>query len=125
MQTAGDILVVDDDKPTVVFIAEALRDEGYTVRTALTPADARAAIVACHPDLVLVDLHLPGKTGDILVQDLKDDGLAHIPIILMTADAQAAQELSMEGIDYCLLKPFNLDELIDCVAKYIGRNCSI
>jgi two-component system alkaline phosphatase synthesis response regulator PhoP len=125
MQTICDILVVDDDEPTIVFIAEALRDEGYTVHTALAPADARAVIVQCHPDLVLLDLHLPGKTGDILVQDLKDDGLAHIPIILMTADAQAAQELSMEGFAYCLLKPFDLDELIDCVAKHIRRNCTV
>jgi DNA-binding response OmpR family regulator len=125
MQTICDILVIDDDEPTVVFIAEALSDEGYTVRTALTPADARAAIVECHSDLVLLDLHLPGKTGDILVQDLKNDGLAHIPIILMTADAQAAQELSIEGIAYCLLKPFDLDELIDCVAKHIRRNCTV
>jgi CheY-like chemotaxis protein len=122
MRTAGDILVVDDDEATIVFIAEVLLDEGYTVRTALTPADARTAIVKCHPDMVLLDLHLPGKSGNIFVQDLKDDGLAHIPVILMTADAQAAQVLSIEGIDYCLLKPFDLDELIDSVAKHIQLN---
>ena len=125
MQTAGDILVVDDDAPTVAVIAEVLTGEGYTVRTALTPADARAAIVECHPDLMLLDLLLPGKTGDILVQDLKDDGLAHVPVILMTANVQAARECSMDGIAYCLMKPFDLDDLIECVAKYILRNRTV
>ena len=122
MQTAGDILVVDDDEPTVVFIAEALRDEGYVVRTALHPADARVALTRQRPDLMLLDLHLPGKTGDMLVQDLKDDGLAHVPVIIMTADTRAAHELAMDGIAYCLLKPFDLNDLIACVAKYIRQD---
>ena len=53
MQTAGYILVVDDHEPTVAFIAEALTDEGYTVRTALTAA---------------VTVHEPaGNTGNCLI----------------------------------------------------------
>ena len=121
MHAAGDILVVDDDEPTATFIAEALSDEGYTVRTALFAADVRAALIAQRPELVLLDLHLPGKTGDILVQDLKDDGLVHVPIVMMTADAKAARELSMDGIVFCLIKPFALDDLVECVAKHIRR----
>jgi DNA-binding response OmpR family regulator len=121
MQAAGNILVIDDDEPTVTFIAEALRDEGYTVSTALCPAGARAVLIARRPDLLLVDFHLPGKTGDILVHDLKDDGLEAVPIILMTADAKAARELSMDGIASWLLKPFDLDDLIACVATHIRR----
>jgi DNA-binding response OmpR family regulator len=125
MDSADDILVVDDDEPIVDFIAEALSDEGYVVRTALSAADARAVIIEQRPALVLLDLHLPGKTGDIFVQDLKHDGLDDVPVVIMTADARAAQELSMDGIVYCLIKPFALDELIDCVAKYIRRNCTV
>jgi CheY-like chemotaxis protein len=122
MQTAGYILVVDDHEPTVAFIAEALTDEGYTVRTALTAADARVAIAEQRPDLILIDLYLPDKTGDALVHDLKQDGLAHVPVILMTVAAQAARELSMDGIAFFLMKPFNLDELVECVAKHIPWN---
>jgi DNA-binding response OmpR family regulator len=125
MPTAGDILVVDDDEPTATFIAEALSDEGYTVHIALYPAHARAAIIEQRLDLVLLDLHLPGKPGDILLQDLKDDGLNDVPVVIITADARAVQALSMDGIAYCLIKPFELDELIDCVAKYIRRNCTV
>jgi len=122
MHSVRDILVVDDDEPTATFIAEALSDEGYTVRTALSAADARAALITRRPDLILLDLHLAGKTGDILVQELKDDGLVHVPIILITADAHAACELSMDGIAYCLMKPFDLDDLLECVAKHIRRD---
>jgi len=122
MQSIGDILVIDNEPTIVDFIAEALTDEGYTVRTALDPQDARATIAARHPDLVLLDLHMPGTSGDVLARDFKNDGLADVPIVMMTADAQKARELSMEGIDYCLAKPFNLDELIEIVAKYIRRD---
>src|SRR5689334_20798781 len=108
------ILVVDNDLPITEFIADALTDEGYTVRTALTAIDARALIADQRPDLVLLDLHMPGMSGAELVNELKDAGLAAMPIVLMTADA-LAPELSMDSVVYCLLKPFDLDDLIDCV----------
>jgi DNA-binding response OmpR family regulator len=122
MQSKGDILVIDDEPAIVEFMTEALTDEGYVVRTALTTADARAMIAERHPDLMLLDVHMPGESGDVLARDLNNDGLAHVPIIIMTADAQVAKSLAIEGIDYCLAKPFDLDELIECVAKHIRRN---
>jgi len=125
MQPTRDILIVEDDESIAGMITEALTDEGYTVRASLTVAHARAIITEHRPDLVLVDLRMPGESGHTLVRELSTDGLADVSIILMTADAQAGQELSMEGIDYCLLKPFDLDELIDCVAKHIPRNCTV
>ena len=122
MQTIGDILVLDDDQPIVDFIAEALTDEGYIVRTSLTPDDARAAIAEQCPDLLLMDLYIRGDRGDSLLRDFKNDGLANMPVILMTADSRAAEELSMEGIVYYLIKPFDLDELVDCVEKHIRQD---
>ena len=121
MQSLGDILVIDNEPTIVEFIAEALTDEGYTVRTALDSEDARATITKQHPDLVLLDLHMPGTSGDVLARNFKNDGLVDVPIVMMTADAQIAKSLSMEDIDYCLAKPFDLDELIACVAKHIRR----
>src|SRR5215216_3836081 len=111
MPSAGDILVVDDDRPIAEFIAEALTEEGYTVRTAMNPKEACAAIVERRPNLVLVDLHLAGKPGDVLVRNLRNDGLIDVPVIMMTADTRAASELSMDGIAFCLMKPFDLDDL--------------
>src|SRR5215213_1959589 len=119
MQHAGDILVIDDHPATVEFIADALIDDGYTVRTAPDAARAHVAIAERQPDLVLVDLHLPGKPGDVLARDLRNDGLADVPVVIMTADAQLAIALPMDGIAFCLAKPFNLDDLLNCVAAHI------
>jgi DNA-binding response OmpR family regulator len=102
-----------------------LTEEGYTVRASLTVANARALIAEHRPDLVLLDLHMPGETGHTLVYDLTIDGLADVSIILMTADAQAVHTLSMRGIDFYLPKPFDLDELIDCVAKHIQQSRTV
>jgi two-component system OmpR family response regulator len=122
MHTTGDILVVDDDQSIADLITEVLTDEGYTVRACLSVADARAVIAEHRPNLVLVDLHMPGEKGHSLVCDLNTDGRANTSIILMTADANASKEISMAGIDFCLLKPFDLEDLIACVAKYIRLN---
>jgi CheY-like chemotaxis protein len=119
MSNAGDILIVDDDQPIVDFITEALADEGYTVRSALDVAGALEAMAARVPDLVLMDLHMPGKTGDMFVHDLRRNGCADLPVVLMTADSQSARALEAKGIAMCLLKPFDLDDLLACVAKYI------
>lgn len=121
MQLQRDILVVDDDQPIVDLIAELLVEEGYSVRTGITTDDARLLIAERHPDLLLCDLHLPDKNGDVLARELKNDGLIDIPVMLMTADSLAARTLSMDNIVCCLLKPFDINDLIDCVAKYIRR----
>jgi CheY-like chemotaxis protein len=119
MSNAGDILIVDDDQPLVDFIAEALADEGYSVRSAFSVASALDATAARLPDLIIMDLHMPGKTGDIFVRDLKRDGHADLPVVLMRADSMSAKALEAEGIALCLLKPFDLDDLLACVARYI------
>src|SRR5215203_3951768 len=119
MSNAGDILIVDDDQPIVDFISEALSDEGYTVRSAFSVASALDATLERLPDLIIMDLHMPGKTGDVFVRELRRDGRSDIPVVLMTADSVSAKALEAEGIALCLLKPFDLDDLLACVAKYI------
>ena len=119
MSNAGDILIVDDDQPIVDFISEALADEGYTVRSAFSVASALDATAVRLPDLIIMDLHMPGTTGDVFVRDLRRDARTDVPVVLMTADSVSAKALEAEGIALCLLKPFDLDDLLACVAKYI------
>jgi len=119
MKHTGDILVVDDYLPIVEFIADALTDDGYTVRIARDVAQAGAAIAERRPDLVLVDLHVPGTPGDSLALDLTNDPLGAVPVVIMTADTRLARDLSVDGFAFCLTKPFDLDELLDCVATHI------
>jgi DNA-binding response OmpR family regulator len=124
MQTTYDILVIDDSEPIVDLIEDVLTDEGYTVRTALTPDDALQLVAEKRPDLVLLDLLIPGNSGNTLAHEINAVGLEAVPVIMMTANTKAAEELSMEGITHCLLKPFNLDELTECVAAHIRQSCT-
>jgi DNA-binding NtrC family response regulator len=115
MQQATKVLVVDDDQPIVDFIAEVLHDEGYSVRSAFDALSALAAIEAEPPDVVLLDLLMPGASGSDLFRALVERELATIPIILMTADNHAVETLVAEGVKFILLKPFDLDTLLGCV----------
>src|SRR5262249_18397158 len=117
MQTMANVLVVDDDQPIVDLIAEVLADEGYHVRALGDASSALAAIKAEPPDLVLLDLRMPGIDGVDLFRLLSERGLATMPIILMTADNHAMQELGAQGVKFILLKPFELDTLLNCVAE--------
>jgi len=119
MNASGTILAIDNDAPTVDLIAEFLTDEGYVVHTASNADCAVALALEIRPNLVLCDLHMPGRDGISLVEGLRTYGLIDVPIVLMTADTAAPERLKDSGIDVCLLKPFDLDELLDCVTTHI------
>jgi two-component system response regulator ChvI len=115
MQQAAKVLIVDDDRPTVDFVMEALLDEGYTVRGTFDAVSALAAIEAEAPDVVLLDLRMPGASGAELFRTLVERELTSVPIILMTADNHAVDALIAEGVKFILVKPFDLETLLDCV----------
>jgi DNA-binding response OmpR family regulator len=119
MTTIHDILVVDDDHATVEFVIEALQEEGYLCCAAYDGESALLAITTVQPALVLLDLHLPDLSGADVVAQLCSHDLAHVPIILMTADASATSQLSTVTFPEYLLKPFYLDDLLACIARYV------
>src|SRR5690349_6472676 len=114
---AAKVLVVDDDQPTREFVVEILEDEGYVVLAARDAAQALAALVSEAFDAVLLDLRMPGIDGVDLFRLLYERGLATMPIILMTADNKAMEELVTEGVKFILFKPFDLDTLLNCLAE--------
>ena len=117
MQQTTTVLVVDDDRPIVDFIADVLHDEDYAVVAAYDAVSAFEAVEAHQPDVILLDLLMPGISGDELFRALHNRGLTTIPIILMTADNQAVQRLIAEGVKFILLKPFDLDTLLSCLGR--------
>jgi DNA-binding response OmpR family regulator len=122
MHYADDILVIDDDQPILEMITEVLTEEGYIVRTSLSPREARVAIAERCPSLVLCDIHLPEETGVMLVNSLKASALADVPVVFIMADMRAVRELSKDSSTLYLLKPFDIDELIDWVAQHLCRD---
>ena len=80
------ILVVDDEDFFRTLISEMLSDEGYTVETAEDGEKGIEAVHALHPDLILLDMSMPGMTGFDVTRILKnDDKTKDIPILAVTA----------------------------------------
>src|SRR5689334_3013224 len=94
------ILVVDDDAAILAFISMALSDEGYEILTAEDGLSGLQLALAEHPDLILLDMRMPGLDGRAFVQVYREKPDADIPIILMTAgrgDSNALSDLAIEG----------------------------
>jgi CheY-like chemotaxis protein len=121
MQRAGNVLVVDDQTEIVELVVDFLRDEGYGVRGVTDGAAALAAIEAQPPAMVLLDMFMPHMTGGELWAHLQRQNLSNIPVVLMTASPSAAQNLLAQGATDYLAKPFDLDQLLACVDRYVQR----
>ena len=111
------ICVIDNDTTIADLIAEVLTDEGYIVLVDSTGAGALTTIAAHLPALCLVDMRMPGMSGLEVVEHLRMRGLEHVPVVGMTASTQEAELVRAAGL-VCLDKPFDIDELLTCVAHY-------
>ena len=118
MHRTGDILVVDDEVNIVDLIAEVLHEEGYSVRRAHDGASALVQIQASLPSMILLDLTMPDMIGTTLLQRIRADGIDQVPVIIMTAGSYSLESLVAQGAADYLAKPFELDELLACVARY-------
>ena len=119
MQRTGSILVVDREPTIIDMLVEILTDEGYVAYSAPTGADALATI-ACHsPALILLDMQLSDMSGAELIAQVRVSGLATLPIVLLSTVSLHAAPLLVSGLIECLEKPFDLDDLLDCVARYV------
>lgn len=108
------ILVVDDNPDNVEIIATRLRYRGYEVDSASDGHEALAKIRAAPPDLLLLDVMLPGVDGYEIAKTVKnDDTLPYIPIILVTARAETEDKVAGldAGAEDYLTKPVNFPEL--------------
>jgi CheY-like chemotaxis protein len=116
------ILVVDDDAPIITLMRSLLREFGYEARTATSGAAAIEAARAETPDLVLLDKNMPGMSGGDVIRALRTDvGLANVPILLLTGDPVAPQEIDELGANGTVQKPFDLQELIAQIRKHVER----
>ncbi|MCD6305695.1 MAG: response regulator [Deltaproteobacteria bacterium] len=85
------ILIIDDDRDTVDFVERILEDHGYEGIGSLSSASALDTIRAEKPDLILLDLFMPEKSGISLFRELKaDPDLEHIPVIVASGIPQVA-----------------------------------
>jgi len=119
---AASILVVDDDAPIRRMLARTLQAEGYAVEAAADGGAALAALESGVPDLVVLDVAMPGLDGLAVSRLLRRRGLA-LPILMLTArDAVEDRVAGLDaGADDYLVKPFALDELLARLRALLRR----
>jgi two-component system response regulator MprA len=107
------VLVVDDDAPILRMLQRTLAAEGYAVETAADGGSALAAVERSVPDVLVLDVAMPGVDGLAVCRRLRGKGLA-VPILLLTArDAVADRVAGLDaGADDYLVKPFAAEELL-------------
>jgi DNA-binding NtrC family response regulator len=121
MKAKGKIFLVDDDELIVSMLARALRSDGYDVSTATDTVDVIRRIKASSPDIVMLDINLPGRSGVDILDELKKTASA--AVIMLTADDTAdtaVKAMKLGAADY-LTKPFNIDEVKIVIANTLEK----
>jgi two-component system OmpR family response regulator len=121
MERPDHVLVVDDDAEIRTLLSEYLTQNGFRVSLARDGREMRSALETSRPDLVVLDVMLPGEDGLALCRDLR--ARSSLPIILLTARGEPLERIiGIEmGADDYLAKPFNPRELLARIKSILRR----
>ena len=123
---AAHVLVVDDDVRLRTLLQRYLGEQGFRVTTADHAADARAKLRSLRPDLVVLDVMMPGESGLTLIEALRSEG-SDLPILLLTARGTPEDRIAgfEAGADDYLGKPFEPYELVLRLRAMLRRSAPV
>jgi two-component system cell cycle response regulator len=124
---AGDVLVVDDNAINLKLISVLLRTEGYSVRTASSAEEAWVSMQEQVPDLVLMDIQLPGMDGLSLTRKLRaEPSMRNLRVVALTAYAMPddRQRALDAGCDAYIAKPIDTRSFPRLVRELVGAHKS-
>ena len=113
------ILIIDDDAYINDIVSKALQANGYTVSKAYSGTEALLLLSQSKPDLILLDLMLPGLSGEDLLPQIKN-----IPVIVVSAKADVTEKVELlvgGAVDY-VTKPFDMKELLARIMVQLRKN---
>lgn len=108
------VLVIEDDPTDLKLMGAVLKISGHSVSEKTSAEGALEAIVADNPDVILLDLRLPGMDGLTLIRRLKANaGTRRIPVVAVTAypERYGREDLLAAGCEACIIKPIDTREL--------------
>lgn len=112
------ILLVDDDESIQLLYREEFEDEGYTVESAGNGVEALVKFRQNPPDLVILDINMPGMNGIEVLRQMKELR-AQLPVILCSAYQEYKQDFGSWASEAYVVKSANLDELKATVRKHL------
>jgi two-component system response regulator (stage 0 sporulation protein F) len=113
------ILLVDDEEGIHFLYRNELEEEGYTVHSALSGEEALQKMQIESPDLVILDINMPGMNGIEVLRQIKERN-SKLPVIINTAYHEFKQHLGVWASDVYIMKSFNLDDLKATVHQYLS-----
>lgn len=117
---AKHVVLVEDETNIAEAIRFLLGRDGWRVETLANGGNAARVIRAAKPDLVMLDVMLPGKTGFEILAELRcDESLADLPVLMLTARGQSRdREMAMQaGVSRFMTKPFSNEEMLSAVRE--------
>lgn len=110
--------IIEDNEDTVFIFSGALELAEYEVEVATDGAIAQKRLTEIVPDLVILDLHMPNVTGDVLLKQIRaDERLKEARVFLATADANMASQLRDQA-ELVLLKPIGFSQLKELAERF-------
>ncbi|MFA6498661.1 MAG: response regulator [Desulfurivibrionaceae bacterium] len=113
------ILLVDDEDSIHLLYREELEEEGYEVHSALSGEEGLTQLKIIVPDLVILDINMPGINGIDVLRQIKEMNPS-LPVILSSAYQEFKQDLATWASDEYIVKSSNLDELKAAVKKHLA-----
>jgi two-component system KDP operon response regulator KdpE len=122
---SGRVLVVDDEVEIRRALKTGLTDHGFDVEAAADGEDALAAAALHRPDIVLLDLGLPGIDGFAVLSRLREQSRAAVIVLSVMADERDKVRALDLGADDYLVKPFGLEELLARIRAVVRRQAAV
>ena len=122
------IIVIDDDPDIVTFLTTLLEDHGYDYVTATNGQEGLERARAEKPDLILLDITMPEKSGVRFYREVRDDPeLKNTPVVMVTGVMEEFKKFistrrQVPPPDGYITKPIDKDELLATIAKLLGQN---
>ena len=122
MKSKGKVFLLDDEELIVTVLSKALRSADYTVEAATEVVGVLDKIKSWDPDVVLLDITMPDRSGLDILQDIINEGLT-TQVVMLTADDTsdtAVKAMKLGAADY-LTKPFNTEEVKLVIGNIIEK----